>query len=312
MGDALSDGRVGGAGEEDVDLGLSWNEVRRDAQAAPLVLLEVEIPEEGVRVDGTRPVVGTDLERALGDHRELEHPGGIRHTSVPTDRGARAAISSGMGAREATKDRMLSYCHGSLREKGPPPHVACRGVPHPIHRAATAALCRSHARRSLRRGGRRAPGPSRRAWGHRRRLRRRARDGGDRRAEGRPRAQRTAREDRAESPRGGVRGRANRAPADRIFERARDIYRDVEGLLQTRAERVRTLATGAYQLFAKRVNVVAEEDAAWTARGSCWARGLCPPSADDEVGQRAASPAAGMVQRGVFLGWNGVALHRGR
>ena len=50
--------------------------------------------------------------------------------------------------------------------------------------------------------------------------------------------------------------------ADRIFERARDIYRDVEGLLQTRAERVRTLATGAYQLFAKRVNVVAEEDAA--------------------------------------------------
>jgi hypothetical protein len=50
--------------------------------------------------------------------------------------------------------------------------------------------------------------------------------------------------------------------ADRIFERARDLYRDVEGLLQTRAERVRTLATGAYQLFAKRVNVLAEEDTA--------------------------------------------------
>jgi hypothetical protein len=50
--------------------------------------------------------------------------------------------------------------------------------------------------------------------------------------------------------------------ADRIFERARDVYRDVEGLLQTRAHRVRTLATGAYQLFAKRVNVLAEEDAA--------------------------------------------------
>jgi hypothetical protein len=50
--------------------------------------------------------------------------------------------------------------------------------------------------------------------------------------------------------------------ADRIFERARDIYRDVEGLIQTRAERVRTLATGAYQLFAGRVNVLAEEDAA--------------------------------------------------
>jgi len=50
--------------------------------------------------------------------------------------------------------------------------------------------------------------------------------------------------------------------ADRIFEHARDLYRDVEGLLQTRAERVRTLATGAYQLFAKRVNVLAEEDTA--------------------------------------------------
>jgi hypothetical protein len=50
--------------------------------------------------------------------------------------------------------------------------------------------------------------------------------------------------------------------AERIFERARDFYRDVEGLLQTRAERVRTLAHGTYQLFAKRVNVAAEEDAA--------------------------------------------------
>jgi hypothetical protein len=50
--------------------------------------------------------------------------------------------------------------------------------------------------------------------------------------------------------------------AERIFEHARDVYREVEGLLQTRAERVRTLARGAYQLFAKRVNVAAEEDAA--------------------------------------------------
>lgn len=49
--------------------------------------------------------------------------------------------------------------------------------------------------------------------------------------------------------------------ADRIFERARDVYREVEGLIQTRAERVRTLARGAYYLFAKRVNVAAEEDA---------------------------------------------------
>src|ERR1700679_2078846 len=50
--------------------------------------------------------------------------------------------------------------------------------------------------------------------------------------------------------------------ADRIFERARDVYREVEGLLHTRAERIRTLATGAVQIFAKRVNVLAEEDAA--------------------------------------------------
>jgi hypothetical protein len=50
--------------------------------------------------------------------------------------------------------------------------------------------------------------------------------------------------------------------ADRIFERARDLYREVDGLLQTKAERVRTLARGAYHLFAKRVNVAAEEDAA--------------------------------------------------
>jgi hypothetical protein len=50
--------------------------------------------------------------------------------------------------------------------------------------------------------------------------------------------------------------------ADRIFERARDVYLDIEGLLQTRVERVRTIARGAYHLFAKRVNVAAEEDAA--------------------------------------------------
>jgi hypothetical protein len=50
--------------------------------------------------------------------------------------------------------------------------------------------------------------------------------------------------------------------ADRIFEHARDVYREVEGLLQTRAERVRILARGAYHLFAKRVSVLAEEDAA--------------------------------------------------
>ncbi|HEY8092115.1 MAG TPA: DUF3540 domain-containing protein [Polyangiaceae bacterium] len=49
--------------------------------------------------------------------------------------------------------------------------------------------------------------------------------------------------------------------ADRIFTHARDVYREVEGLLQTKAERVRTVARGAYHLFARRVNVAAEEDA---------------------------------------------------
>jgi hypothetical protein len=50
--------------------------------------------------------------------------------------------------------------------------------------------------------------------------------------------------------------------AERIFEHAVDVYREVQGVLQTRAERVRTLAKEAYHLFAKRVNVLAEEDAA--------------------------------------------------
>ncbi len=49
--------------------------------------------------------------------------------------------------------------------------------------------------------------------------------------------------------------------AERIIERAGDVYREVEGLLQTRAERVRSVVRGAYQLFAKRAQVVAEEDA---------------------------------------------------
>jgi hypothetical protein len=50
--------------------------------------------------------------------------------------------------------------------------------------------------------------------------------------------------------------------ADRILERARDVYREVEDLLQTRVGRARTIARAAYQVFANRVNVAAEEDAA--------------------------------------------------
>ncbi len=49
--------------------------------------------------------------------------------------------------------------------------------------------------------------------------------------------------------------------AGRIVESAGDVYREVQGLLQTRAERVRTLVRGAYQVLAKRAQVVAEEDA---------------------------------------------------
>jgi hypothetical protein len=50
--------------------------------------------------------------------------------------------------------------------------------------------------------------------------------------------------------------------ADRIIERARDVYREVEDLLQTRVGRARTIARAAYHLFANRVTVAAEEDAA--------------------------------------------------
>jgi hypothetical protein len=48
--------------------------------------------------------------------------------------------------------------------------------------------------------------------------------------------------------------------AARIFERAGEVYRDVEGTLHTRAERVRTLVKDAYHLFAKRASVASEED----------------------------------------------------
>lgn len=49
--------------------------------------------------------------------------------------------------------------------------------------------------------------------------------------------------------------------AGRIVERAGAVYREIEGVLQTRAERVRTLVRGAYQLLAVRTQIVAEEDA---------------------------------------------------
>jgi hypothetical protein len=49
--------------------------------------------------------------------------------------------------------------------------------------------------------------------------------------------------------------------AERVLERAADVYREVDGLLQTRAGRARTLVKGLYQLFGNRVSVRSEEDA---------------------------------------------------
>lgn len=50
--------------------------------------------------------------------------------------------------------------------------------------------------------------------------------------------------------------------ADRVFEHAREVVREVEGLVQLRAERVRTIARDVWQVLAKRTRVAAEEDAA--------------------------------------------------
>lgn len=50
--------------------------------------------------------------------------------------------------------------------------------------------------------------------------------------------------------------------AERIIERAGDVYREIGGVLQTRAARVRTLVSGAYHLLSKRARIAAEEDAA--------------------------------------------------
>jgi hypothetical protein len=49
--------------------------------------------------------------------------------------------------------------------------------------------------------------------------------------------------------------------AERIVERASSVYREIEDVVQTRAGRVRTVVTGLYQLFGKRVAVRSEEDA---------------------------------------------------
>ena len=50
--------------------------------------------------------------------------------------------------------------------------------------------------------------------------------------------------------------------AERLVERVHDVYLEVEGLVHTRAERVRSIARDVFQVFAKRASVVAEDDAA--------------------------------------------------
>lgn len=48
--------------------------------------------------------------------------------------------------------------------------------------------------------------------------------------------------------------------AQRIVERAEEVYREIEGLLQVRAGRVRSIVRDAYHLLAKRTRIVSEED----------------------------------------------------
>ncbi|WP_437639210.1 DUF3540 domain-containing protein [Sorangium sp. So ce854] len=48
--------------------------------------------------------------------------------------------------------------------------------------------------------------------------------------------------------------------AERLIERARDAYRDVDGLLQTRARRARSLIREAYQLVSERTSMVSKKE----------------------------------------------------
>jgi len=48
--------------------------------------------------------------------------------------------------------------------------------------------------------------------------------------------------------------------ARRIFEAAEDVYREAQGLSQTRAGRVRFLVEGALQMFARRTTLASEEE----------------------------------------------------
>lgn len=48
--------------------------------------------------------------------------------------------------------------------------------------------------------------------------------------------------------------------ADRVLERVKNAYREVEGLSQTRAGRIRHIARGSFQLLGRRTVLKAEED----------------------------------------------------
>lgn len=48
--------------------------------------------------------------------------------------------------------------------------------------------------------------------------------------------------------------------AERLIERARDVYREVDGLLQTRARRARSLIRDAYQLVSGRTSLISKKE----------------------------------------------------
>lgn len=48
--------------------------------------------------------------------------------------------------------------------------------------------------------------------------------------------------------------------AERLIEHAKDVYRNVDGLLQTRARRARTLVEGTFQLMSRRASLTSKEE----------------------------------------------------
>ena len=53
-----------------------------------------------------------------------------------------------------------------------------------------------------------------------------------------------------------------RLKADRILEKAGDVYRDIDGLLQTHADRLRAVVRGATQILSGRTLIVREKETA--------------------------------------------------